>query len=547
MTRRLAVTAAALAPAVLAAQEAGAPPPGTRFGVTARLVEISVVAETVEGRPMPGLSQSDFTVFDEGDEQTLALFSVESSRMSRPAPRPAPANTYTNRFEQLGETPTAVTAVLFDGLNTRIEDQAFARDQIVRFLLGLQPGERVAIYLMGRGPRVVQEFTSDPGSLLQALREHRGSREPALDAPLCDPALTPVSHFDAWFGELSFQLIDYFDRDRAFRTVRAITAIARHLERLPGRKNLVWVSGSFPVAIDGGSIALPERVRRGLKAGWPETDRLARALSRAGLAVYPVDARGLLAPQNYRADRAGVSADDSLRDAQMFGIMRTLAERTGGRAFYQNNDLASAFRRAADDTRVTYLLGYYPSHDDWTGKFRRIRVATERSGVRLLHRAGYFALPEEPRESWYREETLEAAMFSPLEASGIGLTAGVGQGEGGGLDLDLGIDSRDITFEPSKGNWDCALDVWLIQMDRRERHLKTDARTTRLSLSQLDYQRVMQAGGLRLMERMKPASGALLVRVMVRDIASGALGSVTVPLSVFATKPGTATPGTSSR
>ncbi len=505
--------------------------PQTTLTVTTRLIEFSVVAQTKDGEPVIDLTHDEFTVFDEGEEQQLSIFAIESSRLHRKPAHPLPPNTFTNRFEQLGEAPTSVTVVLFDGLNTHIVDQVYAKHQIVRFIETLQPGDRVAVYVMGRGPRVVQEFTGDSSALAERLKNYSESQSPSLDAPLYDPAISPTLHFDAWLGELSFNLVDYFDRDRAFRTVRAITAIARHVERLPGRKNLIWVSGSFPISISGGSLDLSERVKRGAsKAGWPETDRLARALSRANLAIYPVDARGLIAPREYRADSSVLASDDRLRDTQMFSVMRTLAERTGGRAFYNNNDLSGAFRRAAGDARFSYILGYYPSHDDWSGKFRKVTIETDRPGVELHHRTGYFAQPDEPQEQWYREETFEAAMFSPLDASGIGLTVTAAGSDGDKLDLDLGIDAGDITFQPARGKWECSLDIWLIQMDRNEKHLKTDARTTNLSLEQLDYERVMRARGLRLAETIKPSKKAMLVRVMVRDVSSGALGSVIIPL-----------------
>jgi VWFA-related protein len=96
-------------------------------------------------------------------------------------------------------------------------------------------------------------------------------------------------------------------------------------------------------------------------------------LNNANLAVYPVDDRGLMAPQEYRADLAAVAPPSPGREQATFATMRVLADRTGGRAFYNNNDLAAAMRRATEDASRTYVLGYYPSHDSWNGKFREIR------------------------------------------------------------------------------------------------------------------------------------------------------------------------------
>ena len=521
------------APAAAAARDnPGKSQPGKTFRVTTRLVEVSVVAQTKDGSPARNLKAEDFRLYDDGEAQKIVFFNREALPRRRLPPQ-VPPNVYTNRFEALGEDVAGVTVILFDGLNTPLVDQAYARQQILKFLRELQPGDRVALYVMGRGPRIIKDVSGDARALAAALEHYKPEQRPSLDAPLYDPSFTPVAHFNAWLGELTFHLADYFDRDRAFRTVRALTAIARHLQRLPGRKNLLWVSGSFPISVAGSSIPLPERLKRSASTGrWPETDRLMRALNRANLAIYPVDARGLIAPRNYRADSPVVVADDRLRDAQTFSVMRMIAARTGGRAFYQNNDLAQAFRRAADDVRATYTLGYYPSHDEWDGRFREIRVEVARPDVKLLHRTGYFAQPDAPREHWYREEVLKAAMFSPLEASEVGLTVRVTP-EKGVILLDLGIDASDVTFEPAGGKWKASLDLWMVQLDNKERHLETDAQTTNLTLSQLDYERVHRAGGLRLMGQVKPKKRALLIKVMVRDVASGALGSVIIPVQPY--------------
>jgi VWFA-related protein len=377
---------------------------------------------------------------------------------------------------------------------------------------------------------MLQDFTSDPRALAKALADHKPEGTPSLEAPLYDPAVAGSDHFASWLGELTFNLYDHFARDRGFRTVRALVAIANHLERIPGRKNLLWVSGDFPVWIGNDSVPAPHRTPRDRKADWPEIDRVARAFHRAGLAVYPVDARGLIAPQEYRADRAVASPEAPGKDQAMFAIMRTLADRTGGRSFHSNNDLAAALRRAADDARLTYVIGYYPSHNSWKGKFREIRVRASRPDVELRYRQGYFAQPEEPHEPWYREGLLEAALWSPSPATGLGLTVQVTPRPGGMVDLGLQIDAGDMKFRDNQGKRECSLDIWLVQLDRKEDRIKTDARTNNLRLEKETYERALEAGGLLLPERLVPEPQAHLLRVLVRDVASGALGSLTVPL-----------------
>ncbi|HTT60714.1 MAG TPA: VWA domain-containing protein [Bryobacteraceae bacterium] len=499
--------------------------------VTTRLVEVRVVAQTRQGEPAANLTQDDFTVLDEGHPQRIAFFRTESSSTVPGSPPRLPPNVFSNRG---ADVSSGATVILFDGLNTQLSDQAYARQQILKFLQGLQPGDRVALYVMGRGPRVLQDFTPDATALVKALASYKGGASASLDAPLYDPAVSGAAHWEAWLGELSFRLYDYYGEDRAFRTIRALIAIANHLESLPGRKNLIWVSGSFPVSLSGNSVPAPRKLAAGERQASPEVERAARALNRANLAIYPVDARGLMAAQEY----VGPLTKPELRnpDTSEFANMQTLADRTGGRAFYNNNDLTAALRRAADDSRFIYVLGYYPSHKDWKGKFHKIEVQVRRPDVEIHYRRGYFAQSDEPADSWYRQQVLDSTLWSPVDATALGLTVAVRPAAAGGLDLALQLGPRDIAFERKQDKWACDLDLWLVQLDQKERQCKTDAHTNNLMLDQATYDRVMQANGLMVVEHVNPAPEAMLLRILVRDVASGALGSLTVPLGRFSQK-----------
>lgn len=452
------------------------------FRATARLVQVNVIVENRQGAPVGDLTQADFTLLDGGRPEQIRVFAANGIE-ARPSAPPVPApNTFSNHLERTMAGNPSGTVILFDGLNTRIPDQAYARQQIISFLKQLQPGDRVSLYVLGRGPRVLQGFTSEPRALLDALANYKSEISPSLDAPLHDVLAPAPVLLDAWLGELTFNLVDHFARDRALRTVRTLVAISNHLARVPGRKNLIWVSGSFPDWIGLDSIPLRKRTR-GDGAFPSEIDRAVRALNDCTLAVYPVDARGLTAPADYSPDRSITRPEMKAPDAAMLGTMRMFAERTGGRAFYNTNDLRSAIRQAADDARVSYLLGYEPSHATWDGKFREIKVVVNRPGLRFPYRRGYFAQPEESTDSRYRQAVMDAATWSPMDATQIGLTVRTTTAAGA-LNLDIQIDTHDLAFVPKGGSWNCSLDVWLVQLGAQDRHLNTTARTSNLSLDQ---------------------------------------------------------------
>jgi hypothetical protein len=129
---------------------------------------------------------------------------------------------------------------------------------------------------------------------------------------------------------------------------------------------------------------------------------------------------------------------------------------------------------------------------------------------------------------------LNASLWNPVDATGLRLTVAARPSSTGGLELAIQIDPRDISFQPKGGRRNCALDVWLVQLDRQEKQLRANARTNNLSLDQSTFDKVKQVEGLALAEQLTPEPQAALLRVLVRDVSSGAIGTLTVPLRSLA-------------
>src|SRR5262249_38978988 len=151
----------------------------------------------------------------------------------------------------------------------------------------------------------------------------------------------------------------------------------------------------------------------------PEMDAAARALNESGIAVYPVDARGLLPSVAFSstARRAPAKMPTIGQANANIDTMNELAERTGGRAAFNTNDLARAMRRAVDDGRMTYTLGYYSTDERQDGKFRDIKVTVDRPGAEVRARKGYFALRPADTSAAARDREIREAVWSPLEAT----------------------------------------------------------------------------------------------------------------------------------
>ncbi len=238
-----------------------------RSGV--RLVQTGVVVHDKNGQPVNNLSAADFRIFEDGKEQKIEVFTLETDRPAPaavtgvPAAAAPPATVFTNRVA--ARSGGGVTVILFDRLNSSLEDQKQARDQIVKFLAKSDPGDRIAVYLLeSDAVTVLHDFTTDASRLIAVVQRYLARSSVELTrseetAPLF--ARTGIEAFDAateaWLNNTTQMVQEAYLRRRAALTTAALETIANHLAGIPGRKNLVWVSAAFPF-----EIATPITVRR---------------------------------------------------------------------------------------------------------------------------------------------------------------------------------------------------------------------------------------------------------------------------------------------
>jgi VWFA-related protein len=503
---------------------------------TTRLVQVSVIVQDKHGRPVTDLTRSDFVLLDDGQPQAISVFSMESSRPLPVRDEPLPPNTFTNRLDRHSGVPTSVTVVLFDGLNTSFHDKAYAKDQVIKFIRKLQPQDRVALYaLSNSGVRVLHDFTSDPEPLLRALARYVDREEHQVSGS--DPTVdqTGIEEIDQFFREAMERQANFYLTDRVHRTVEGLSAIANHLARLPGRKNLVWISSAFPVSFGQGQLQYQQNLspERGLFTG--DIERAARALNDANLAIYPVDARGLMGP--FAFGPRGTARIRTLGDfTGPQETMTTLAERTGGRAFYNTNDITGAVRRALEDSRVTYELAFYPTHTQWNGRWRELKVLVKRPGVQVRHRRGYFALAEQELNEKDRRTLLVQAALSPLEATAFTLTVRMQPGAGmdaGKWRIEMQLNPQELQLEQKEGRWTDSLDVLILQRSAEGKVVNEVHHSVNMNLEVATYEQLRREG-ITLSKHVALEPTAYELRVIVRDANSGALGSVNIPLGALA-------------
>lgn len=516
--------------------------PSTVLHSTTRLVQISVVINDKKGKPITDLKQDDFTIFDQGKPQKVTFFSASSPAPSAPPP-PLAANVFTNRLELKGQDPGEVTVILFDALNSSVTDQSYVRKQILRFLQMLKPQDHVAIYALTSQLILIHEFTQDTAALVAAVSQFTPKEIAAFDASHPDNFHVPAlandpfwQRFEAHVNNANAEIADQNIINRAAATSVALRAIANHVAEIPGRKNLIWVSGGFPLSIEVGYVGAADRESRSLD---PDAKSAGEALNRVNMAIYPVDIGGVTTlgftdPSNNNPgcvdcvkEAPGFFARQNLWDSE-----RQLAKATGGQAFYGSNDISDAIHRAFDDGRFSYTLGFYPDHGNWNGKFHEVKVTVNRDGVSLRYRKGYFATSSRPDGESVITASLQQAAVSPLEATSLGITVTGARQESQAnpaLSLRVNVNPQQMLLHESHGNQAGSVDLYFIQRDTGGKILSAQRQHVELNLTPQEYETLGKTGFSIDCKIAVPAQ-ADDVRVVARDAASGSIGSVTIPI-----------------
>jgi VWFA-related protein len=527
--------------------------------VTTRLVQVNVVVQDRKGQPITDLKQDDFEVTEQGKLQKISAFSIESNQKAVGRTGALPANTFSNMPSSAGATQN-LTVILFDTLNTPVADQMSAKREVIGFLQQIEPQDRIALYGLGNSLSVMHDFTGNSEALVRALAHYRIglSREVANSTPeivdntpsaLKAQEAAIIEQMDRFLNESNQLAADVYIERRMSLTLSAIESISYHLAALPGRKSLVWVSASFPFSY-GSDVFEVNRANAGSKNFSDAITRVARAVTSANVAIYPVDARGFMSAAALNPSSSAATVVNSARQAQRtdsgamdqilsaHNTMQEMAERTGGRALYNTSDVQGAIRRALDDSRVTYTLGYYPLEAKFDGKFRTIKVSVNRPGAQLKYRRGYFAFPDEPLDDAHRQSAINAAAIRLLDSAGVGFSvqvdrpttapgAPIQQESIGQFALD--IDTKALMLDPEQDTWNGGLDLVFAQFDGSGNIVATTGRTVPLRLTATQHEQLLK-DGLVLNAPVRINAKSEKIRVIIRDTKSGAVGTLTVPL-----------------
>jgi VWFA-related protein len=566
----------AAGPALLSAQQAPTEAPGIMIRATTRLVVVDVVVTDKKGQPVPGLKAEDFTVEENGKTQKISVF-VPPLVTNQKAPTPAPPGILSNHPENVG--PAGIpTVLILDASNSPFKDQAYARSQMLKYVVEQgQSGHPIAVLTLTDQLGVLQQFTSDPQVLITAIKNLRPQEQilqPGAPAPeshgVADGPGTRASG-----GAISSSIalasaavqaftdlqVGYNLERRTLITIEAMKSLSRMLGGLPGRKNVVWLTASLPFdlipedrnvseaelladlpdikqksvgTIATGAAASQQRTLHGQEIKEAEAQ-----LASANIAIYPVDLHGLVSGmESSAASGASVFNDTALSDRAIStmsslqasqGTMKEVAAQTGGKAYVNQNEIKDGIALAVSDEKASYSVGYYPENKKWDGKLRSIKVKLDRGDTQLRYRKGYFAIEPGPTKAHNFEQDVAAALEVDAPATQISFMAQAKPGDPGKVRVVFLVDAHTLSAEDASGGKKMNVSLYASIYNANGKNLGTRSIKVDRSFDAATYHQLLDKGMMVPIDMEIPSGGKEL-RLAVLDNKTGLIGTVSGPL-----------------
>jgi len=547
----LALAAVVLFAALAAGQQTQPAPSATNptFSARTELVLVPAVVTDHNGH-VTGLTKDDFIVQENGVEQKLATFEevkATAQRMYRvsTAGQREYSNTHFTDY-----APRRINIIVLDTINTPILDQTRAKQELVKFLTSSVSSQDLTslLVLTRGGVRVVHDFTADPNVLVQALRKVKG-RVDVMSGENTDAVAESIGNDQAGveaadllsaIDQAESQLTQMMQENAIDATLDGFDAIANAFRGVPGRKALIWVSGGFPFHVDRPGDTVPNRFM-------DRYERFFQKLNDANISMYPIDARGLVVTALSAADSltsasgrrmnpTAVMRGRTTQNQATIDTLNSFADMTGGRAFYNTNDLAHAITRAADDSSSYYLLGYYVKSNEGKPGWRKISVKVRRGGVSVRARSGYYATADHMTDpEQLRRRDIAEAVRSPFDFTAVPMTVHI------------------VGFQPAAENkknvlFEVTLPPNSLQIDNADNnHMnfqfvavahdasgKTAGDASQEIDGHLKPETVQKIGTTGFLYRnlITVPPGEYSVKFVVRDNVSGRVGSLSAPVTV---------------
>jgi VWFA-related protein len=516
-------------------------PPVFRSGT--ELVLVNVVVRDKNGAVVRNLTRDDFVVTEDDRPQTITSFDFEElDKLNadatpkedaapilppKPAARPADVVATTTPAPAKIDMHGRRLIVLFFDLSSMQPEELTRAVKAAHDYIDtkLSPADLIAVASFSTSLEVPQDFTADRDELGAAIDGFGGNGANGFEAGGTGDVEDTADNGNAFNADdTEFNI---FNTDRR---LEALQSLADSLSGIEQKKSVIYFSSGMSQQGQDNQVEL----RR-------TTDRL----NRANVSLYASDMRGLQAnvpggdaTQGSRRGTAaftGATVTNAVRSqAGSQDTLTTMAEDTGGRAFFDANTFGQVFDKVVSDTSAYYVLGYSSTNAARDGRFRRIKVKLKRTDLKLEYRSGYYAgrdFAHSTKDD--REQQLQDQLLSDLSATDLSAYVSSAYFRLGDnrywVPLSVVVPGYQIPITKQSDKNRATLDVLGLVRDDQRRPIGRIRDTVRLSVDAADD---LKKKTVQYETGFEMPPGKFHVKIVVRENQDGTFGSYETDLVV---------------
>ena len=508
--------------------------PQYRLHVTSELVLVNVVARDKKGNLIRGLKKEDFTVTEDGKRQNISTFDFENvdelatagpgestvtgaapGGLLRPANKPA-----------LEARDRRLMLFFFDFSAMDPEQIERSVDAAKKFVqTHMLPADMIAIVSLATNMHVDLDFTDDKTKVVSALSAYTSSQGQGFDLG----AEGSSEGAAETGGSFTPDDTDY-NTFTADRKLLALQSIMQTLGKITQKKSIIYFSNGITQSGVDNQSALRAATAAAVKAN---------------VSIYPLDVRGLQAfPPGGEAQNASLHGQSAYNGNAVFNdlnsnaasqeTLSTLADDTGGKAFFDSNDFSGVFSQVQKDTSAYYVLGFTSSNPLKDGRFRHLKVQLNRQDVKLEYRSGYYAGRDfQHLNRTDREQQITDELDAELPQTDVAVYAGAAYFRQDDshyyLGVSLVIPGSQIPFVQAKDKDNATIDIIgevLAKGKLPVGHLRDTVKLALDSSQQVRRKNVQYNTGFIL------APGSYHLKFVVRENQTGRMGSFETDVQV---------------
>lgn len=551
--------------------------------ISTDLIQIDVTVTDKNGKTVKGLTRDDFEVFENGEKQNVSNFSYVADQVMEatlaagapnntqgPAPAPAPALTRSQVHRTI--------AIVVDDLNLSYTSVFYTRQALKKFVEEqMQPNDLVAIIRTGGGVGALQQFTSDKRVLLAAVEKIRwnplgnagmdGIAPVAQDAQdITERTADDTNALGAMMGDDSGRISgrkrpnlttekakDYNDTKNfddfqegalAAASLATVKYIISGMNELPGRKAMMFFSDGLRIKSD----STKSRSDGTLSA----LQSLIEYANRSSVVVYTFDTKGLTNLGSQAMDtnneitekvRDEKTAERQIKFSSSQDGLAYFAERTGGKALLNSNNLNFGMERVLEEQSGYYLLAYLPdaeTFDPAKHRFNKLEVKVKRPGLKASYRSGFFNTTENVSPApaaVTSEQRMAKALTLPFVMNDIAVNVNAlyadDPKDGPFIRSFVHIDARNLKFSTDAEGWKKAtFDIAAVTFG--DNGLPVERKETKYTIKTKGptYDAMLQNGFVYVLIMPARQPGTYQYRVALRDEETGKIGSASQIIEV---------------